>query len=141
LPPDRMASDPARQQQSVTVLLEIPLSTNEGTASAQIRISRDAGRQDDPAAAPAWHVDFSTTFEPLGPVHTHIAVAGRRTTVTLNAERSESAALLSGNLSLLDAGLRNADLEPGAIRCQGATSRTANASQGASPGTFLDQAT
>jgi hypothetical protein len=141
LPPDRMASDPARQQQPVTVLLEIPLSTNEGTASAQIRISRDAGQQDDPAATPAWHVDFSTTFEPLGPVHTHIAVAGRRTTVTLNAERSESAALLSGNLSLLDAGLRNADLEPGAIRCQGATSRTANASQGASPGTFLDQAT
>jgi hypothetical protein len=141
LPPDRTASDPARQQQPVTVLLEIPLTTGEGTASAQIRISRDARRQDDPAAAPAWHVDFSTTFEPLGPVHTHIAVAGRRTTVTLNAERGESAALLSSNLALLDAGLRNADLEPGAIRCQGATPRVANASQGASPGTFLDQAT
>jgi hypothetical protein len=140
-PPDRTNSDSTRQQQPLTVLLEIPLATSEGTAAAQIRISRDARRQDDPAAAPAWHVDFSTTFEPLGPVHTHIAVAGRRTTVTLNAERSESAALLSSNLALLDAGLRNADLEPGAIRCQGATPRMANASQGASPGTFLDQAT
>lgn len=140
-PLDRTSGNSARQQQPVTVLLEIPLATREGTAAAQIRISRDARRQDDPTAEPAWHVDFSTTFEPLGPVHAHIAVAGRRTTVTLNAERGESAALLSNNLALLDAGLRNADLEPGAIRCQSATSRAANASQSASPGTFLDQAT
>ncbi len=136
-PIDRAAVEQTRAQQPVTVLLEIPLATNEGTAAAQIRISRGARRQDDPTTEPAWHIDFSTAFEPLGPVHTHIALAGRRTTVTLNAERSESAELLSTNLELLDAGLRNAELEPGAIRCQTATSRVANAS----PGTFLDHAT
>jgi hypothetical protein len=136
-PMDRAAVKQTKPQQPVTVLLEIPLATNEGTAAAQIRISRDARGQNDPSAGPAWHIDFSTVFEPLGPVHTHIALAGTRTTVTLNAERSESAALLSTNLVLLDAALRNAELEPGSIRCRAATSRAANAS----PGTFLDQAT
>ena len=66
----------------------------------------------------SWLVRFSIDLPEIGPVHARIALTGERATVTLNAERAESAELLTAGLPLLDAGLRGAQLEPGELRCR-----------------------
>jgi hypothetical protein len=100
-------------------------------------IERDGKGRGQQAAGAVWRATFSIDFEPIGPVHIKIALAGERATVTLNAERSDSAQLLSAGLPLLEAGLRGAAIEPGELRCNARSPRR----QAANPGMFLDQAT
>ena len=92
----------------------------------------------------SWLVRFSIDLPEIGPVHARIALTGERATVTLNAERAESAELLTVGLPLLDAGLRGAQLEPGDLRCRtgGTDANRGGAArpQRAAPGMFVDQA-
>jgi hypothetical protein len=117
---------------------DIPIATAQGTAVAQLRIEHDGkGGDTDNDGKPVWRASFSVDLEPIGPVHVRIALAGARTMVTLNAERAESALRLNEKLPLLEAGLRNAELEPGELRCQ---ARAPNPVPSA-PGLFMDRAT
>lgn len=136
--PDRDSVDPIHNQTaSSRVMFDIPVATAQGTGVAQMAIERDGRHQSQSGNAPVWRANFSIDLEPIGPLHVHIALSGDRATVTLNAERANSAAALSADLPLLEAGLRHVALEPGELRCQAGSPRPA----AASPGTFLDQAT
>ncbi len=119
-------------------MFDVPLATQQGTAVAQLLIEPDRQKSGQPSAArPIWRASFSVDLEPIGPVHVRIALAGERTSVTMTAERSASAAALSASLPLLEAGLREAALEPGELRSQ----TGAAPSQVAAPGLFVDRAT
>lgn len=109
---------------------DIPMATATGTAVAQIRIERDAAQRNGDMVEPVWRASFSVDVEPIGAVHVRIALTGGKTAVTMNAERAEAAASLSAGLPLLEAKLRNAELEPGALTCQVGQPVTASAGHG-----------
>ena len=126
------------QPDAARLIFDIPIATAQGTAVAQIRIERDGTRNSGSNQnGPVWRANFSIDFEPIGPVHVRIAQMGERTAVTLNAERSESAARLSEGLPLLEAGLRDAELEPGELRCVS----NSPAAPAGPPGMFVDHST
>ncbi len=118
---------------------DIPLATATGTAVAQIRIERDAAQRnnDNKVIAPVWRANFSVDVEPIGAVHVRIALQGGKTVVTLNADRAVSAQRLSAGLPLLEAGLRNAALDPGHLSCQQGRPAVASADRGL----YVDHAT
>ena len=100
-------------------MFDLPVATLGGTAVAQLLIEPDRQKQGQQGAVgPVWRAGFSVDLEPIGPVHVRIALLGERTSVTMTAERSASAAALSASLPLLEAGLREAALEPGELRSQ-----------------------
>jgi hypothetical protein len=115
---------------------DIPLATPQGTAVAQFRIERDGRRRQGTDQRPVWLACFSIDLEPIGPVHARIALTGDRTTVTIHAERPDSADRLRGGLALLQAGLREAALDPGDIQCRAGVPTAAPAA----PGLFVDHA-
>ena len=137
LPAAQTVNAPNSQPDAARLIFDIPLATAQGTAVAQIRIERDGARRGPKDIGPVWHATFSIDLEPIGPVHVRIAQTGERTAVTLNAERSESAARLSEGLPLLEAGLRDADLEPGELRCYASSPPAPSGT----PGMFVDHAT
>ena len=118
---------------------DIPLATATGTAVAQIRIERDAAQRnnDNEVIAPVWRANFSVDVEPIGAVHVRIALQGGKTVVTLNADRAASAQGLAAGLPLLEAGLRNAALDPGHLSCQQGQPAAASADRGL----YVDHAT
>jgi len=121
------------------LIFDIPMAMPQGTAVAQFRIERDGAGSEAEASKPAWRASFAVDIEPIGRVHAHIALVGDRTSVTLRAERPESAALFNDHMSQLEAALRDADLEPGTLAC---TNNAAAAPQPAAPpGMFLDSKT
>jgi hypothetical protein len=128
----RPSSDAAMQ-----LTFDIPLAVGQGTAVAQLRIERDGAEQRAAGGEPVWRVSFSIDLEPIGPVHARISLAGDRAAVVLRAERSESAERLAQDLPLLEAGLRNAELEPGTLLCR----TGAPEAPPAAAGQFLDHAT
>jgi hypothetical protein len=75
-------------------------------------------------------------FEPAGPVHAKIALIGERAAVTIHAERPETTERLRDSVAVLEAGLREAALDPGDIRFRDGAPTAAPAA----PGLFLDQA-
>jgi Flagellar hook-length control protein FliK len=143
-----LPSDPTNNTQqsdnnSTRVMFEIPLATPQGTSVAPMTVERDGGNGNTPESLTAWRANFSIDLPAIGPVHVRIALVGERATVTLNAERAQSAELLAAGLPLLDAGLRSAQIEPGELRCFASSSGNPAASQhlhSAAPGMFLDQA-
>ena len=126
---------------AMRVMFEIPIATAQGTGVAPMTIARDRDNSNSLEGPKSWLVRFSIDLPEIGPVHARIALTGERATVTLNAERMESAQLLAAGLPLLDAGLRGAQLEPGELRCRtgGANAAGAERSQAAAPGMFVDQ--
>jgi hypothetical protein len=135
--PDAPASGSMHSDTAPTRLVfEIPLATAQGTGVAQMAIERDGRQQGRSDSDLVWRASFSIDLEPIGPVHVRIALSGERAAVTLNAERPASAQLLSAGLPLLEAGLRNAAVEPGELRCHAGLPRV----QAPGPGAFLDQA-
>jgi Flagellar hook-length control protein FliK len=124
------------------VMFEIPIATAQGTGVAPMTIAHDRGNANAAEGLKSWLVRFSIDLPEIGPVHARIALTGERATVTLNAERTESAQLLAAGLPLLDAGLRGAHLEPGELRCRagGANAAGTARTQPAAPGMFVDQA-
>ena len=116
---------------------DIPMATPHGTAVAQIRIERDGAQRNGDSVEPVWRANFSVDIEPIGAVHVRIALMGGKATVTLNAERTESAESLAAGLPLLEAGLRNAALEPGQLTCQAGQPPAASADHGL----YVDHAT
>ncbi len=125
-------------------MVEIPILTAQGTGVAPMTIERDGGNRAAGETKAQWRASFSIDLESIGPVHVRIALSGERASVTLKAERPRSAELLSADLPLLDAGLRQAEIEPGDLRCHlgSLVGNLAGAphAQAAAPGTFLDQA-
>lgn len=121
------------------LIFDVPLATPQGIAVAQFRIEQDETRRDGETNKPAWRATFAIDVEPIGRVHAHIALMGDRTSVTLRAERPESAALLNDNVGQLEASLREADLEPGTLACVNGAASAAPAA--AAPGLFLDSTT
>jgi flagellar hook-length control protein FliK len=120
------------------LMFDIPLATQQGTAVAQLQIEPDGRQQGQHGAAkPVWHASFAIDLEPIGSVQVRIALAGERASVTMTAERADSAAALSASLPLLEAGLREAALEPGELRSQ----IGAPAPPAVTPGLFMDHAT
>jgi len=122
------------------LLFDIPMAMPQGTAVAQFRIERDGAGNEAEATKPAWRASFAIDIEPLGRVHAHIALVGDRTSVTLRAERPESAALFSDNVAQLEAALREAALEPGTLSCVGGEAPAQSMPAG-KPGMFLDSKT
>jgi hypothetical protein len=136
LPDDPMIGAAHADNNAVRLTFDIPMATMQGTAVAQIRIEHDGHHRGEQTKAPVWRADFSIDLEPIGKVHARIALVGDRATVTLNAERPGSADELLAGLGLLEAGLRDADLEPGELRCHAGAPRTPQAA----PGLFVDHA-
>jgi Flagellar hook-length control protein FliK len=136
LPDDLAGGVKPRGEAASQLTFDIPLVNGQGTAIAQMRIERDGAERSADGDVPIWRVSFSIDLEPIGPVHARIGLIGERATVTLKAERSDSANRLARELPLLEAGLRSAELEPGRLLCH------TGAPQGVSaePGHFLDQA-
>jgi hypothetical protein len=134
LPDDANAS---RSEQSAPRLtLDIPLLTPQGTAVAQLRVEQEAAHREGPDIRPLWRANFSIDLEPIGAVHASIALFGERAAVTLYAERDDSAQMLREGLPLLEAGLNDAALEAGELRCRAG----APSAQRSAPGLFVDQA-
>lgn len=109
---------------------DIPMATAAGTTVAQMRIERDGRQQSGERLEPVWRANFSIDLEPIGAVHVRIALVGGKAAVTMNAERTESAEGLSAGLPLLEAGLRQAELEPGALTCQAGQPAVVSADHG-----------
>lgn len=134
LPEDQNASRP--EQSAPRLTLDIPLLTPQGTGVVQLRIEQEASKREGPDIRPLWRANFSIDLEPIGPVHASIALFGERAAVTLYAERDDSAQMLREGLPILEAGLNDAALEAGELRCRaGAPSAVRSA-----PGLFVDQA-
>lgn len=134
LPEDRNA---LRLEQSAPRLtLDIPLLTPQGTGVVQLRIEQEASKREGPDIRPLWRANFSIDLEPIGPVHASIALFGERAAVTLYAERDDSAQMLREGLPILEAGLNDAALEAGELRCRAGAPSAARSA----PGLFVDQA-
>jgi len=56
---------------------EIPFATLQGTAMAQLEISRDGGRGEVDATRRVWRARFSLDVEPAGPVHALVSLSRR----------------------------------------------------------------
>lgn len=133
-------ADPAAPRagaDATRLMFDVPLATPQGTAVAQLRIERDGKNGGESGAVPVWRASFSVDIEPVGPVHVRIALVNGKATVALNAERPDSAASLQAGLPVLEAGLRNADVEPGTLSCRAAVP----AAQPGPPGMFVDRPT
>jgi hypothetical protein len=148
LPGDQPSSTPHGNDNSARVMFEIPVATTLGTGVVPMTITRDGGKNDSSENLKSWIATFSIDLAAIGPVHVRIALVGERASVTLCAEHAPSAELLASELPLLDAGLRNARIEPGELRCRVGSAAGGSAgsldgssrSQAAAPGMFLDQA-
>ncbi len=130
----------AGRPEATRITCEIPLAMPQGSAIAQLRIVRDdeAGNDGDGEADSAgrWRLDIAIDAEPLGRVTARLALSGSRTSVTLLAERAETALQLRESLSLLESGLQAAALEPGDIVCRCGSLPAPPAA----PGLFVDRA-
>jgi len=94
---------------------EIPFATLQGTAMAQLEISRDGGRDEVEATRRVWRARFSLDVEPAGPVHALVSLSGERTSVRIWAERPVTAAQLRAGAGRLSQALSEAELQPGDI--------------------------
>ena len=130
-------SSPDADKTSRTV--DIPLILPQGPAVAQIRIEQDrsAAKNRSSQAQPRWKASFSIDVESIGPVHVQIALMGDRTSVKMNAERPETASLLSSGLPELAARLRDVQLDPADLHCE----TVARKPGPAAPGLFTDVST
>ncbi len=144
LPGDQPSGTAHGNDNSSRLMVEIPVLTAQGTGVAPMTIERDGDDRGASEIKPQWRASFSIDLESIGPVHVRIALNGERASVTLKAERPHSAELLSAGLPLLDAGLRQAEIEPGDLHChlENHVRNFAGAprSQAATPATFVDQA-
>jgi hypothetical protein len=110
---------------------EIPFATLQGTAIAQLEISRDGGGSEGEASKRVWRARFSLDIEPAGPVHALVSLRGERTSVRMWAERPLTAAQLRAGVSRLSQALSEAELQPGDIVIRdGAPPQTAPAPAG-----------
>lgn len=134
--PDPSPGETGKTDAATRLVLDVPLLAPQGNAAAQIRIERDEGRRGRDDIRPAWRASFSLDLEPIGPVHAQVTVVGDTAHVALFAERDDSAAALRDNVALLQAGLADAAIEPGDIRCAAGTP----AAPAAAPGLFVDRA-
>ena len=117
---------------------EVPFATPQGTAIAQFEVSRDGSAAKADPQARIWRARFSLDVEPMGPVHTMIALAGARASVTLWAERAATATQLNEHAPRLSEALRAAELEPADFQFR-VGAPPAMAKQ-AAPGRFMDRA-
>jgi hypothetical protein len=94
---------------------EIPFAALQGTAIAQLEISREGGGSEVEATKRVWRARFSLDIEPAGPVHALVSLSGERTSVRIWAERPVTAAQLRAGVSRLGQALSEAGLQPGDV--------------------------
>jgi hypothetical protein len=111
---------------------DIPFQTPQGQSRAHFEIERDtyhkaSGSKD----ARVWRVRFSIDVEPLGPVHTQIALMGKNAWVSIVAERESSMRTLESQQQALLQGFGADDIAAEIICGVGkAPPRTSAASAG-----------
>jgi hypothetical protein len=111
---------------------DIPFQTPQGQSTAKFEIERDTynkvpGGKD----ARVWRVRFSIDVEPLGPVHTQIALMGKNAWVSIVAERESTMRTLESQQQALLQGFGADDIAAEIICGVGkAPARTSAASAG-----------
>jgi hypothetical protein len=137
--PDQPTAQRADQTAQQRWTFEMPFVTPQGTGVAQFEVSRDARNAKSDPKTSVWRARFSIDVEPMGPVHAMVAIAGERTSVTLWAERSATAAKLNDNARMLSDALRAAELEPTDFQFRVGVPPVV--AKQAAPGRFMDRAT
>jgi hypothetical protein len=137
--PDQPTAQRADQAAQQRWTFEMPFVTPQGTGVAQFEVSRDAQNKKSDPKASVWRARFSIDVEPMGPVHAMVAIVGERTSVTLWAERSATAAKLNDNARMLSDALRAAELEPTDFQFRVGIPPVV--AKQAAPGRFMDRAT
>lgn len=114
---------------------ELPLSLGQQTAVAQFTVERDPEGAPEDGGESAWRVRFALDVEPLGPVHAVLGVRGGHASVTLWAERPETAAVLAEDRDALRDAMGRAELALDDVKIrQGAPARPPR-----DPGVFVDR--
>ena len=136
--PDQPGTQRA-EHQAQRWTFEIPFMTPQGTAIAQFEVSRDGKNPRDMERESVWRARFSIDVEPMGPVHAMVAIVGEKASVTLWAERAETATRLNDNAAMLSDALRAAELQPADFQFRLGVPPTV--ARSATPGRFMDRAT
>lgn len=134
----QMASLPEpREGAAARWMFEVPFATPQGPAVAHFEISRDGqGAGSAEAEPPIWRTRFSLDVEPLGPVHAALSLAQAGLSVSLWAERTETAQRLQVTGETLVSRLRAVGHEAEVAIRHGAPPHAPPAS-----GRLVDQAT
>ena len=98
---------------------ELPFTTPQGNAAARFEISRDTYKARSGAQAVVWRAGFSTSVEPLGPVHAQIALLGRNAWVSLWAEREATMKTLEAQQQQLQQTFQSESVTAEVICCLG----------------------
>jgi hypothetical protein len=89
---------------------DIPFQTPQGQSKAHFEIDRDTYKAAGNKDARVWRVRFSIDVEPLGPVHTQIALMGKNAWVSIVAERESSMRTLESQRQALLQGFGAQDI-------------------------------
>ena len=92
-------------------IFDVPVLHGQGASNAQVRITRDGGRNAADASSRRWSVEFALDTSRMGPVHAQIRMYGRHIGVTLWAERPETAKSFRDQVSELHDALGQAEFE------------------------------
>jgi hypothetical protein len=111
---------------------DIPFQTPQGQSRAHFEIERDTyNKASGGKDARVWRVRFSMDIEPLGPVHTQIAIMGKNAWVSIVAERESTMRTLEAQQQALLKGFGAEDISAEIICGVGkAPARTSAASAG-----------
>ncbi|GGE29936.1 ABC transporter ATP-binding protein [Agaricicola taiwanensis] len=102
-------STPLKPAGPAPLHVEIPVVLGQQNAVAQFTVERDgSGRADEARTGSLWRMRFALDVEPMGPVHALVTLRGEAATVTLWAERPETASELSAASSDLRRSLDDA---------------------------------
>jgi hypothetical protein len=108
---------------------QVPLLLGQEAGLAQFQITRDGGSGGSPEQRP-WQVRFAINFSVIGEVGAHVLLRGQRASVTIWAERGETAEALEGMLPELMDAFTAVGLETGSIQCRQGVPRPAPVAAG-----------
>lgn len=92
-------------------VVDVPLMTPQGPATAQMMIERDGRNATADAPEPVWRVALALNVDPLGPVRANLALAGDHAWVTLAADKPTSLDQLQRNAGWLTSAMHDTALE------------------------------
>jgi hypothetical protein len=109
--------DPAQAAPRSEWAGQVPMFLGQEAGLAQFQISRDGGSAGMPETR-SWQVRFAINFSVIGEVGAHVLLRGKRASVTLWAERDDTADALDTMLPELTDAFAAAGLETGSIQCR-----------------------
>ncbi len=104
-------ADAATDAQPRTLQIELPLARGQETATLAIRIAQEESRRKDHGDERIWRVRFALDLAETGSVEAMVTYIARQVSVTVWAERDETAASLRAGLTELGDALAAAQLE------------------------------